>query len=81
MSALAAPLATGIRSFVSDRLEALVRSDAFERAWVEANRTAHSELVAALTGETGDSVEIDRGAVSVNLAPEPIPPVVPGAST
>ena len=43
-------------------------SDAFETAWVEANRTAHSELVAALTGEGGGSVEIDDGAVSVNLA-------------
>jgi hypothetical protein len=68
LSALTGPLATGIRSFIHDRIEALVQSDAFEQAWVEANRTAHSELVAALTGEGGGSVEIDEGAVSVNLA-------------
>jgi hypothetical protein len=68
LSALTGPLATGVRSFIHDRITALVRSDAFEQAWVEANRTAHSELVAALTGETGGSVEIDKGAVSVNLA-------------
>ena len=50
LSALMGPLANGIRSFIHDRIVALVRSDAFETAWVEANRTAHSELVAALTG-------------------------------
>jgi hypothetical protein len=68
LSALAGPLATGIRSFIHERIVALVASDAFETAWVEANRTAHSELVAALTGEGGGSVEIDNGTVSVNLA-------------
>jgi hypothetical protein len=68
LSALAGPLATGIRSFIHERIVALVASDAFETAWVEANRTAHAELVAALTGEGGGAVEIDKGAVSVNLA-------------
>ena len=68
LSALMGPLANGIRSFIHDRIVALVRSDAFETAWVEANRTAHSELVAALTGEGGSSVEIENGTVSVNLA-------------
>lgn len=68
LSALTGPLANGVRSFIHDRITTLVRSDAFEQAWVEANRAAHTELVAALTGETGGSVEVDRGAVSVNLA-------------
>lgn len=68
LRALSRPLANGVRSFVSDRIEAVVRSDTFKDAWVEANRTAHTELVAALTGETGGAVEVDRGQVSVNLA-------------
>lgn len=68
LQAVAGPLAAGIRNFISDRIEALVRSDAFEQAWIEANRTAHSQLVAALTGEGGDSVTIDRGSVQINLA-------------
>lgn len=68
LNALSVPLANGVRSFVSDRIEELVRSDAFAQAWVEANRSAHAELVAALTGETGGAVEVDRGTVSVNLA-------------
>ena len=52
LDALSGPLSNGIRSFVGDRIDALVKSEAFEQAWVEANRTAHSELVAALNGET-----------------------------
>ena len=68
LGALAGPLASGVRSFVGDRIDALVRSDAFETAWIEANRRAHSELVAALTGKAGGAVEVDRGVVSVNLA-------------
>jgi len=68
LEALAGPLETGVRSFVSDRIAQLVASDAFEQAWIEANRTAHKELVAALTGETDGAVEVNRGTVSVNLA-------------
>jgi hypothetical protein len=68
LGALSGPLSSGIRGFVGDRIVAVVQSDAFEQAWVEANRTAHSELVAALNGDTGGAVVIDRGAVSVNLA-------------
>ena len=59
----------GIRSFVRDRIDALVASDAFEQAWVEANRTAHEELVAALTGRDRRSRrESTAATVSVNLA-------------
>lgn len=68
LEALSGPLASGVRSFVGDRILALVQSETFEQAWVEANRTAHDELVAALNGETDGAVEIDRGAVNVNLA-------------
>jgi hypothetical protein len=68
LQALSGPLASGVRSFVRERIDALVASEAFRTAWVEANRTAHKELVAALTGDTGGSVEVDRGEVSVNLA-------------
>jgi hypothetical protein len=68
LEGLSGPLSTGIRNFVEDRILALVQSDAFEQAWVEANRTAHEELVAALNGEEEGAVVIDRGEVSVNLA-------------
>jgi len=68
LGALAGPLATGIRGFVHDRVVALVASDAFEEAWVAANRTAHEELVAALLGDSGGAVAVDNGSVSVNIA-------------
>ena len=68
LQAVAGPLTAGIRSFVVDRIHSLVESDVFEQAWVEANRTAHAELVSVLTGEQGGAVEVDDGAVRVNLA-------------
>jgi hypothetical protein len=68
LRALSGPLGSGVRSFVGDRIDELVRSDAFATAWVEANRAAHTELVAALRGDTDGSVTIDRGSVSVDLA-------------
>jgi hypothetical protein len=68
LQALSGPLESGVRSFVRDRIDAVVQSDAFATAWVEANRTAHTELVAALTGKSDGAVQIDRGEVSVNLA-------------
>ena len=45
-----------------------LESDEFEQAWIAANRTAHSELVAALTGQGGDTVAIENGSVRVSLA-------------
>jgi len=67
LQAAVGPLASGIRGFVSDQIEKFVQSDAFEDAWVSANREAHSQLVAALTGD-GDAVTIQDGAVTIGLA-------------
>lgn len=69
LRALTDPLAAGVRNYVGDQIDDFVRSEDFERAWIAANRAAHEELVAALTGEGGTVVEIDAGAVSVDLAP------------
>lgn len=67
LKAAAGPLAQGIRNFVSDQIQEFVRSDDFEDAWVRANREAHSQLVAALTGE-GDAVTVENGEVKIGLA-------------
>ena len=67
LPALAIPIADGVRSFVRDRIEQLVTSDVFAQAWEEANRSAHEQLVAALSGESG-AVTVQNNAVSVNLA-------------
>jgi hypothetical protein len=68
LSAAVGPLSSAIRNFVSDRVHAFVRSDAFAQAWVEANREAHQQLVAALTGKEDGAVVVRRGTVSVQLA-------------
>ena len=68
LRALTVPLVKAIEGFVRDRVDALVRSDAFARAWVGANKTAHEQMVVALTGEGGGVTQVNGGEVSINLA-------------
>jgi hypothetical protein len=68
LQALSAPLATGIESFTRNQVDRVVESDAFADAWVAANRVAHEQLVAALTGTGSGSITVDNDTVSVNMA-------------
>jgi hypothetical protein len=68
LQALAVPLANGVRSFAEGQVLNAVQSDVFATAWTEANRVAHEQLVAALTGESGSTVLIKNDAVVVDLA-------------
>ncbi|MGH1562305.1 hypothetical protein [Mumia sp. DW29H23] len=68
LPALAVPLSNAVEGFVRDTVDRVVRSDAFEEAWVTANREAHSSAVAVLTGEGSDQVAVKNGEVSVNVA-------------
>jgi hypothetical protein len=68
LQALATPIANGVQGFTRDQVGKVVASDAFANAWVQANRTAHAELVKALTGEGGGAVTVENDTVSVNLA-------------
>jgi LPXTG-motif cell wall-anchored protein len=68
LTALSGPIADGVRSFVSTQVTKLVESDAFEQAWVAANRAAHAQLVGVLTGEGTDAVSVNGDTVSLNLA-------------
>lgn len=58
-----------VRSFVHDKAQAVVASDAFERIWTEANRRAHDAVVKALTGEGGGAVKLEGDAVELDLGP------------
>ena len=69
LHALSQPLANGVQSFVRDEVGKVVASDTFADAWLTANRAAHSALVAALTGQTGEGVTIANDTVSINLGP------------
>ncbi|HEY6797098.1 MAG TPA: hypothetical protein VI248_20690 [Kineosporiaceae bacterium] len=68
LGSLAVPLAAGVRSFTQDRILQVVQTDVFAQAWVQANRSAHEQLVAALTGDTSGGVKIEGNAVKVDLA-------------
>ena len=69
LKALATPLSSGVRSFVADKVDALVRSPQFQQAWEAANRQAHAQVVAVLTGDLENSaVSVEGRTVSVNLA-------------
>jgi hypothetical protein len=49
---LAGPIASGIEGFVGDRVAQFVASDRFAEIWETVNRESHSQLNAALTGES-----------------------------
>jgi hypothetical protein len=67
LHAVSGPLASAIKGFVSDQIDAFVQSDRFEELWIEANRDAHKAMVAVLTGEGTDTVDVSDGAVSINI--------------
>ena len=69
LRALSVPIANGVQGFTRAQVGRVVESDAFADAWVQANRVAHEQLVAALTGEGGGSVTVENDTVSLNLAP------------
>jgi hypothetical protein len=69
LHALSEPLSDGVQTFVRDEVGKVVASDAFADAWVTANRSAHTALVAALTGQTGEGITIANDTVSINLGP------------
>ncbi|QJT05026.1 hypothetical protein G9272_35910 [Streptomyces asoensis] len=62
-------LEDAVRSFVHDKAQAVVASDAFERIWTDANRRIHSAVEKALTGSGGGAVKIENDTVTVDLAP------------
>ena len=68
LHAISGPLASAVRGFINDRITAFVQSSAFEQAWIEANRQAHTQMVAVLTGKGSDTVDTSGGQVSVSVA-------------
>ncbi len=69
LPALATPIAQGIEGFVRDQTAALVASDEFAQVWAEANRLAHDQVVALLSGETTGLVTAQDDTITLNLKP------------
>src|SRR5215510_2145012 len=51
LQALGTPLANAIEGFIGDQVDKIVQSQAFADAWEEMNRSAHTQMVAVLTGK------------------------------
>lgn len=67
LEALSTPLANAADNFIATQVDKVVHSDAFAASWEEANREAHSQMVALLTGKES-VVELEGNSVSINLA-------------
>jgi hypothetical protein len=67
LGALSGPLTQGVETFVGNQVGRIVGSDEFADAWAQANRVAHTQMVAVLSGETGEAVEVSGGTVQLNL--------------
>jgi len=68
LAGLGTPLAESVKSFVTDKVRQFVQSPEFAAAWEQANREAHTSLVAVLSGEGSDSVSVQDNKVTVKLA-------------
>ncbi len=64
---LTAPITSGLESLTNRVALTVVQSPAFERLWVSANRAAHKQVVALLTGDQSGALTADRGKVSLDL--------------
>jgi hypothetical protein len=65
---LAGPITDGIRERLLERSRQLIASDAVSTIWEAALRTAHSQAVALLRGES-EVATIEEGAVYIDLLP------------
>lgn len=69
LGSLGGALDDSVRSFVHDKAEAVMASDAFQKIWEDANRRIHASLDKALTGSGGGAVKLTDDTVTVDLAP------------
>jgi len=67
VGSLVGPAVNGAESFIAKQISAIVHSDAFARAWDTANRAAHKNLNAVLTGKGSTVVKSQGTTVSVDL--------------
>lgn len=67
LDGFAGPIADGVRSFVHDQVTRVVESERFATVWDNANRTAHEELAAVLTGDDGGRLSVDDDTVYIDL--------------
>ena len=64
-------LASAVQGFVHTRVHKIITGPRMANAWVQVNRVAHEQLVAALSGRTtsNGAVSVSNGQVTLDLAP------------
>jgi hypothetical protein len=66
---MAPVIETGVQSFLSARITEFTRSQRFQDVWTEANRRAHTRLVALLEGGRSGRLVLDQDTVYLDLSP------------
>jgi hypothetical protein len=66
---LAGPLTDALERAAHQAALGLLQSDQFQTLWREANRRAHEQVEAVLTGDGPDSLDIENGEVVLDLKP------------
>jgi len=62
-------LAGAVAGFIHSQVAKIVASPQVASLWVQVNRTAHAQLVKALSGQGNGAVTISNGQVVLNLGP------------
>ncbi len=67
LAGLAGPIAGALRAPATSAVEELIAAPQFEQVWAEANRKAHSALVAVLMGESTTGLTTADGMITLDL--------------
>jgi hypothetical protein len=69
LQTFAPSISSAVTGFIHSAVHKVVTSQAFARAWVQANTVAHKELVYALSAQGNGTVGISNGQVTLDLGP------------
>lgn len=64
---LVPPLVSGIESFLNDKINEVVASPRFAEFWANANRTAHQQVDAILTGKDSNLISTHNTSIVIDL--------------
>ncbi len=65
---LSGALTSGLQTLVREATLRVVESDQFAQLWTSANRLAHEQMVAVLTGKSSNVISTKDGVVSLDLS-------------
>ncbi|HEY5988563.1 MAG TPA: hypothetical protein VIV12_19605, partial [Streptosporangiaceae bacterium] len=68
LHAFSGSIASAVNGFIHREVANILASPRVARLWVQLNRTAHAQLVAALSGR-GQALSVSNGQVTLDLAP------------